>query len=122
VKATEILVMVNEGRPEDPLLTYRQLHFWGTRGWIATACVSKDGRPAHPASGTGYVHDYSEDEVRIIHLMARLAKAGIRAERAHEIARDLADRKIQHIGEGIWIANSDPREIIASAPAGARNA
>ena len=68
--------------------TYRQLHYWATRGFITGEALKL---------GSGYQHAWGRRETRVVRLMTRLVKAGVRPDVAGAAARDA-----KHLGEGVF--------------------
>lgn len=58
--------------------TYRQLHYWATRGFITGNSL---------ALGSGHPAAWGRNETRVVRLMVRLVKAGIRPDIAGAAAR-----------------------------------
>lgn len=61
-------------------LTYRQLDYWTRVGYLNATM---------PAPGSGHVRTWSDEELTVAQLVARLGRAGIPAGRAAELARVL---------------------------------
>lgn len=59
-------------------LTYRQVDFWTTRGYL---------RADEASPGCGNNRTWPQSEVRIAELMVRLTDAGLTVEAAHRAAR-----------------------------------
>lgn len=70
MKAAEVLA-------DTPTITYRQLDFWCSKGWL---------RPDQ-RGGSGYARTFSGDEARVARTMARLVAAGLKPDAAHRVAR-----------------------------------
>lgn len=70
-------------------VSYRQLDYWTTHGLIRV----KEANP-----GTGNRRRYTEREVRVLTLMARLVKAGVEPRAASKIARQIVTRGAGRLG------------------------
>jgi hypothetical protein len=64
-------------------LTYRQVSWWTTRGWLKPN--------PRPKTGSGHINIYPDTELRIAELMVQLIDAGIEPEAAAHIARYRAE-------------------------------
>lgn len=91
MNAAEILIKI-------PEITYRQLDFWCSKGWL---------RPDQ-RGGSGHARTFSGDEARVARTMARLVAAGLKPDTAHAIARGQA-----RIAPGIWVVvDRIPAELL----------
>ena len=68
--------------------TYRQLHYWATRGFITGESLKL---------GSGYQHAWGRREARVVRVMTRLVKAGVRPDVAGAAAREA-----KNLGDGLW--------------------
>lgn len=64
-------------------LTYRQLHYWTTKGYLK----ADSARP-----GTGYPRSWTRRELKVAELMVRLRDAGLRLDVAHRVARSTVEQ------------------------------
>ncbi len=64
-----------------PWVSDRQLAYWCEKGYVVPAASGSSAR------GPGNGRAFSDSEVRVLVVMARLVKAGLAAERAARIAR-----------------------------------
>jgi len=71
-------------------LSYWQLNFWAMNGYLVPSFVSKDGRPSEGGSGSD--RRFTQAEVDVAAMMARLVLLGVTAGRAAAVARDPAQR------------------------------
>lgn len=74
--------------------TYRQLDYWARKGYL---------RPSQPGKreddyGSGFARRWTDEEIRVAALMARLANAGLPPALAARIAR--GDHEI---GPGVFV-------------------
>lgn len=63
-------------------VTYRQLDYWGRRGFI----------PCQETKGSGYPRRFTEDDVTYIALFAKLVKAGLDHDRADAVMKSKLDQ------------------------------
>jgi hypothetical protein len=92
-------------------ITYRQLDHWVTRGYL---------RPENKP-GSGYGREFSESEIEIAKLMAKLVHAGFRAEKAAKTARYVLAEGLTRLrlADDIILVLSEPRpESIRFIPNG----
>jgi len=68
-------------------ITYRQLHFWASKGYL---CPVGDENKAGNGSGIPWV--WTDFEVAVARRMGRLVAAGLRASVAAEVARSGKNR------------------------------
>jgi DNA-binding transcriptional MerR regulator len=80
-------------------LSYRQLDYWTRRGYLRT-------RNPHGKRGSGYPHEYSDDELDVAVRMARLIDRGFTAKAAARIARQTPGEV--YLGQGITLILKDP--------------
>jgi hypothetical protein len=83
-----------------PGLTYRQLDFWSSHGWL---------RARNEGDGTGRSRDYPHSESLVAAVMIRLVRAGLAPAQAALAARG------QSIGDGIYITIGAPGGTLTDA-------
>lgn len=75
-------------------VSYRQLNYWAQRGYL---------RPVATRPGSGRMLEFSDLELKVAELMARLVVAGLTPAAAERVARGEPQ-----IGAGIWVLVTDP--------------
>ncbi len=102
---SEGLVRFNEAM-ELAQISRRQLEHWITRGYIEARSY-----------GFGRQRDLDPGELRVLHRMAQLVRAGFHWDRAAELARELVllDHNEQlDLGGGIRLAMNPPPQGVAA--------
>lgn len=87
---------------EQASISYRQLDFWVRKGYI---------KERSPGGGSGFLRDFTDDEVAITVKMARLIKIGFKPGPAAEYARLMVE---QHTGSIIvdgWLLIEELDEL-----------
>jgi hypothetical protein len=67
-------------------LTYRQLDYWCRQGWLQPEAYSRGN--AKPGYGPGWDRRWSQAELDVAQMMARLVALGVTAQRAAVVARE----------------------------------
>ena len=74
-----------EGVQDIPGMTYRKFDYWCHMGYIRYARLSSEA-----TGGSGNRRTITDDEIRVVTLMAELVTLGLRPQPAEPLARTLA--------------------------------
>lgn len=90
-------------------VTYRQVHYWCTRGWVEGLWYDRRGQfMGKQPQGSGTHLMLSLEERRVITLMGRLIRVGLGAERAARVARTLLTEGPRfELGDGFWLVREE---------------
>jgi len=78
-------------------VTYRQLDWWVSKGYL---------RPLNPSPGQGVAREFPEDEIQVARTMGRLVAAGIPPHIAVKVARGNAE-----IAPGVRVVVEELAEV-----------
>ena len=93
-------------------VTYRQADYWCRQGYIQASWFSH-GLDRHPLDhggfGSGSNRWLTPFEARVLHTMGRLVRAGLSAQVAAQVARDIGygDRASYQIAPGVTLLVTD---------------
>jgi hypothetical protein len=80
-------------------VSYRQLDHWARQGWLF---------PTRGGIGTGHRREWSETEIRVAEMIARLRSAGLELPAAAAAARSIVYDGWAELDEGITITVRQP--------------
>lgn len=83
--------------------TARQLGHWSDKGWLS----GQDDKP-----GTGHHRAWSDRDLKMASLMVRFLRSGFKVEKAHVIAKAVADKASGEgvrvrLGDNLWLIVKD---------------
>jgi hypothetical protein len=76
-------------------ITYRQLDFWLSAGYVVCAWAD-----IHPRMGPGWNREWSHDEATFVIRVASLARAGFKVDVASKLAAALDETGYVKLGDG----------------------